>query len=85
MSYPIDNPLDGRGAAAHFAEQTLKAALAALPPAESFVVGFVPDEASNEQRPGVILRWPDTDEGRAAAALFARLLWVPRLRDGGVR
>lgn len=72
----LDHPLDGRGAAAHFAEQTLKAALAALPPIDSFTAGYV------ATAPEVVLRWPDTPEGRAAAALFARLLWA-RSANGG--
>jgi hypothetical protein len=82
MPYSIDNPIDGRGGAAHFAEQALKSALAALPPIDSFTAGHVPTTAGHATTPGVVLRWPDTDEGRAAAALFARLLWARPAPEG---
>lgn len=60
----------------------LLAALDTLPPSYDFVAGYGLKKDGDEEDPppgelcGVMIRWPDTDEGREAAGLFAKALWA---------
>jgi hypothetical protein len=56
----------------------IKEALDELPPPATAIAGY---EVAIEAHPGagnlpsVLLRWPDTDEGRAAVKAFVSLVW----------
>jgi len=55
----------------------LVAALRTLPPSSDFTAGYGmkrDDDESPSDLPGVLIRWPDTREGREAAGLFAKAL-----------
>lgn len=61
---------------------TIRAAIAKLPKLHDFAAGYgLRCETDDEtpppgDLPGVLLRWPDTAEGRAAAGLFAAELFA---------
>jgi hypothetical protein len=60
----------------------IRAAIALLPKPHDFAAGYGLKREMDEEGPppgdlpGVLLRWPDTAEGRAAAGLFAAELWA---------
>lgn len=57
----------------------LIAALQALPAPANYIVGFIANPESDDrdttELPGVLMRWPDTKEGRIASSVFAHVLW----------